>query len=390
MGHYEGDIVNGKRDGLGRIIYPDRSMYDGEWKNDKRHGMGRWLHIDLQWQEGTIYDGQWENDAWNGEGEMVSLKKINAYPISDIQNNEFIDWDYASLLKKYEEEIEVPVISSFFGPRYGVYSIYVGEFKDGKRQGKGKVIYPCLNRTAKNTLIAIYDGSWKNNEKDGNGKARWIYKTKDRPDVIETYEGEYKKDLKVGHGVFTYDNGDVYEGNWKNNEIEGNGKMTRSTGEIFDGEWQDGEFVEGKVTYPNGDVYEGQWNEDKKHGRGKMMYANGEIFEGNWRNDKRDGLGEMTYENSIVKRVTGNWKKDKLSSVGLDIEYDKERQESMGETEFLREQIQSFDILPNIEHRYIPVLGKKTKRAELKSVIQRRRGGKKYTRSKRAKILISR
>ena len=59
---------------------------------------------------------------------------------------------------------------------------YTGDFKDGKRHGIGKYVYP-------------------------NG---------------DTYEGEFFQNTFHGQGKFTYTNGDVYEGQWENNKFISN------------------------------------------------------------------------------------------------------------------------------------------------------------------------
>lgn len=37
---YDGKGWNGKRDGKGKYIYLDGSVYEGAWEKDKRHGLG--------------------------------------------------------------------------------------------------------------------------------------------------------------------------------------------------------------------------------------------------------------------------------------------------------------------------------------------------------------
>ncbi|CDW88864.1 morn repeat protein [Stylonychia lemnae] len=83
---YQGefDIVTNQRDGRGRLIYSNGSVYDGLWKNNEKNGYGRKISGDEQWQgvyyigefkdgkyhgygktywkDGRIYEGQWEDD----------------------------------------------------------------------------------------------------------------------------------------------------------------------------------------------------------------------------------------------------------------------------------------------------------------------------------------
>jgi len=51
---YDGDWILGRdiRQGKGRQIWPDGSMYEGWWKDNKANGKGRLIHAD-----GDVYDG---------------------------------------------------------------------------------------------------------------------------------------------------------------------------------------------------------------------------------------------------------------------------------------------------------------------------------------------
>ena len=61
-GKYEGQLVNGRREGKGKMYYNDDQnylgkIYDGEWKNDLREGRG----IEY-WKDGERYEGYFRND----------------------------------------------------------------------------------------------------------------------------------------------------------------------------------------------------------------------------------------------------------------------------------------------------------------------------------------
>ena len=48
---YVGEVKNGKPNGKGTLIYPDKGgKYEGEWKNGKYHGNGK-----LTYYDGGIY-----------------------------------------------------------------------------------------------------------------------------------------------------------------------------------------------------------------------------------------------------------------------------------------------------------------------------------------------
>ena len=88
---YEGDVENGKPNGVGILIFPSGSKYVGEWKDGKRTGHGTFTS-----HEGWKYVGEYKDDKRHGQG---------TYTFSDG--------------RKYE-----------------------GEWKDGKMNGQGTITYP--------------------------------------------------------------------------------------------------------------------------------------------------------------------------------------------------------------------------------------------------------
>ena len=59
---YQGQVKNGKPNGLGVIIYPRGFKYVGEYKDGKRNGQGTWTHPD-----GWKYVGEYKDGyRWNG------------------------------------------------------------------------------------------------------------------------------------------------------------------------------------------------------------------------------------------------------------------------------------------------------------------------------------
>ncbi len=61
---YQGDVKNGKPDGLGYLIYPNGNKYVGGWKDGRKNGKGTETDRD-----GFGYEGEWENGyMWNGKG----------------------------------------------------------------------------------------------------------------------------------------------------------------------------------------------------------------------------------------------------------------------------------------------------------------------------------
>ncbi len=60
---YSGSWVNGKKEGLGRMSYPDGSSYYGHWADNQPNGEGSYTY-----PNGDIYSGAWLNGARQGNG----------------------------------------------------------------------------------------------------------------------------------------------------------------------------------------------------------------------------------------------------------------------------------------------------------------------------------
>ena len=56
---YQGQVKNGKPNGLGFIIYPSGEEYVGSWGNGKWNGQGTHTYPD-----GTKYVGSWKDGRW--------------------------------------------------------------------------------------------------------------------------------------------------------------------------------------------------------------------------------------------------------------------------------------------------------------------------------------
>lgn len=50
-------MLNGKREGVGKMIYKNGSTYEGEWKEDKKQGYGKYI-INMK----IVIDNYWYND----------------------------------------------------------------------------------------------------------------------------------------------------------------------------------------------------------------------------------------------------------------------------------------------------------------------------------------
>ena len=155
---------------------------------------------------------------------------------------------------------------------------YVGEMKNGLKEGKGILYYDKDNEYKRKK----YEGDFKNDKPDGKGIMYWIDGDK--------YEGDWKNDLKDGKGIMYWKNGDRYEGGYKNGYYEGKGIFYYNDGDRYEGDYKN-DMPEGKgiFYYNNGNRYEGDFKNGKKEGKGIYYYKNGETKKGKWKNNKYIG-----------------------------------------------------------------------------------------------------
>ncbi len=160
-----------------------------------------------------------------------------------------------------------------------------GNFEDGLLEGKG--IQKLLNGCS-------FEGNFVRGIKNGFGK-------EESDEFI--YEGEYKNDKKNGKGKLFFKNlNDSYEGNFEDNDINGNGIYKWENGEIYKGNFLKGKMNgEGKYTWPDGGCYKGNYINNIKEGNGIFKWSNGKIYEGPFKNGNPNGNGILIVKNIIYE-----------------------------------------------------------------------------------------
>lgn len=98
-------------------------------------------------------------------------------------------------------------------------------------------------------------------------------------DKGKIYQGNFNKNVKSGHGVEIYANGNAYIGNFDKNKKHGKGNFfwfnlsnpikNPNYVEFYDGSWWGG-LPDGKGSHQkaNGDFYSGDFKNGLKHGKG--------------------------------------------------------------------------------------------------------------------------
>jgi hypothetical protein len=174
-------------------------------------------------------------------------------------------------------------INGFGKYNHGSNDYYEGEFKDGKRHGKGAYKWWMGTNNGRGMLYNVYDGQWLNGEQSGIGK-------------------------------FTNYNGYSFDGLWLNGAmVKGAAKIKYENGTRYEGDVIDGGITEGKgkMSWTNGSFYIGDFIAGNKQGRGEYnSKENGWTYKGEFKDNFLNGEGEMTYTNGY--KTIGTWKKGEV------------------------------------------------------------------------------
>lgn len=122
------------------------------------------------------------------------------------------------------------------------------------------------------------------------------------------YVGEFKKGKRDGQGKFVWSDGSIYSGSFVENQITGFGVYAWSDGRRYEGFWNNGKMNgKGKFTWPEGKYFEGVFINDKKQGHG-IMYWPGQKkqLECDFKDDLPHGFGYLQENNGPKKK--GEWK----------------------------------------------------------------------------------
>jgi hypothetical protein len=155
---------------------------------------------------------------------------------------------------------------------------YVGEYKDGKPNGKGKLY--------------------------GDDESGFVF-----------YEGDFLDGERNGYGVVIAKDGTKFEGNWVNGSIDGNGKILFSNGFCFEGTFHNNNLSQGTMTHPSGEKYIGALENFMPNGFGTCYYSNGNKYVGKWVDGAQEGDGIFYWTNG--NRYEGHFTNDKQNGEGI-------------------------------------------------------------------------
>ena len=127
---YEGEKIDDKRIGKGKMFYSNGTSFEGYWRNDKREGNG----LLLTKENKEIYRGEFKNDLFHGKGRLCNMK--------------------ARILKESINYMDFGIIND-------AWVMYEGEFSKGKKHGNGVMIMGNGEK---------FEGRFKDDKIDGKGR----------------------------------------------------------------------------------------------------------------------------------------------------------------------------------------------------------------------------
>lgn len=166
--------------------------------------------------------------------------------------------------------------------------VYEGSVVDGRKEGKGKLV------SKENG--SVYEGEWKGDKKEGMGSESF-------QENRSCYRGSFVAGAKQGKGIFEWGDGSRYEGEFHSDVLEGEGRYTWADHREYQGQWHNNQMHGlGRFVWPDGRVYEGHYQQDKKEGFGVYKWEGGKEYEGNWHDGKMHGEGYLSLPGKPKKK----------------------------------------------------------------------------------------
>ena len=296
---FEGEYLNGKRNGIGKENFKRKILFEGEYKNG------------LSWN-GKGYDNN-NNVAYelkNGKGYVKLYNEIGRLQfegdyLNGKKNGKVNQYNYQGKLEFNGEYLNNLRHGKGKQYSYDGYLEFEGEYFYGKKwNGKG---YDQLN----NVVYELHNGKGYIKE----------YSSKDKL----KFEGEYLNGQRNGKGREYHDFCDKlkFEGEYLNGKKHGKAKEYNENGNLeFEGEYLYDHKLRGKFYINNKLEYEGEylfdrkWNGKGYDGSGNIIYelnnGNGKVkeydkysiklqFEGEYLNGLKNGIGKEYYSLGELK-----------------------------------------------------------------------------------------
>lgn len=262
---FEGEWIDGKPDGTGKLIAQNGTTFECEWNCGMPSREGT-----LILPNNIIYKGTWGENSDSGKGTI------------NLPDGSKFKGEWLSLMPHGKGKL-----TKANG------TVYIGGWVNNKREGYGRMTYPNGKR---------YYGMWHQNKRNGKG----LMVSADG----SLYTGEWQNNVPTGKGRQLFSDGSIYDGEWLDNKFNGWGKLISSDNTVYIGNWKDGEtFGYGMQILQDGTVYLGFWKDGMLNGNGTIINTDASIFKGSFIDGQPNGYGILTANG---KEYEGEWENGKL------------------------------------------------------------------------------
>ena len=136
--------------------------------------------------------------------------------------------------------------------------------------------------------------------------------------IYSVYAGEMRDGRPNGKGRLELRSGEVFDGDWSDGELDGKGFHIDQDGNRHEGIFAAGRpHGEGRYLARNGEIFEGKFVDGLRHGKGRTRLAGGTTYESEWDRGKElggarpDALADATV-GGLLKAQAGGGSADKV------------------------------------------------------------------------------
>jgi hypothetical protein len=277
---YVGTFCNGKRDGKGLLFDGKGGMWDGMWKDDQFTGRG-----EVKKDDGEVQTGMFVNGKLHDTNGKIRFKNGDVYEGGvhfGTLHSEVAHISYSHGNSSYTGQFHYNLKQGIGTRRFIDGSTYRGNFHNNNiDNGHGTMHYAPDNPSQQQRKQ--YSGEWEDGVFHGDGELIF----KDCCDV-KSYKGRFYKGLYHGFGILVYRDGGYYEGNFNAKYLSldarlasspltgtkhGQGTRVWVSGNKFEGTWENDLMVEGKYFNKKyHSTYVGTFAQNKKSGSAREIW----------------------------------------------------------------------------------------------------------------------
>ena len=213
---------------------------------------------------------------------------------------------------------------------------YCGEFVQGRRDGKGIMVWGAAEGAATVTAPPVSHGGGGSkeaaavldpaiygtvvvggepNNSSNNNISSSLKSSEKSPAETVRYIGDWTHNDATGLGVLLLPRDTAYYGDVVHATRNGEGLLVGASGATrYAGEWENGKRHGFGVQQGPDGVYAGEWDRGTRSGWGCMQFASGNLYFGEWYDNTMEGYGSMTWFRSSIHASAATAAASALSS----------------------------------------------------------------------------